>query len=71
MIDVGYGLAQQISQATESLVLEVSLFILTGLVTFWLLVSCLVRCVTSVVTLSAVVLITWWEATAALTLSTS
>ena len=64
MIDAGYGLAQQISQATGSLVLEVSLFTVIGFLTFWLLVSCLVKSVTSAVILAVADLIILLEAAA-------
>jgi hypothetical protein len=67
MIVAGFGLAPQTSRVMESLVLEGSLFTVIGLVSFWLLVSCLVRCVTSAVILAAVDLIILLEATAAST----
>ena len=67
MIVAGFGLAPQTSRVMESLVLEGSLFTVIGLVSFWLLVSCLVRSVTSAVILAAVDLIILLEATAAST----
>ena len=48
----------------ESLVLEGSLFIVIGFLTFWLLVSCLVKSVTSAVVLAVADLIILLEATA-------
>ena len=63
MTSAGSGLAQQISQATESFLLTGSLFIVIGLVTTWLLVSFLTRCVISAVILGVVDLIISLEAT--------
>ena len=62
MTAVGSGLAQQNLLATEGLVLLVSLFIAIGLVTTWLLVSCLVKSGTSAVILAVVDLIISLEA---------
>ena len=67
MTAVGFGLAQQNLLATEGLVLMASLFILIGLVTIWLLVSCLTKSVTSAAILAAADLIISLEATAVVT----
>ena len=67
MTAVGSGLAQQNLLATEGLVLLVSLFIAIGLVTTWLLVSCLVKSGTSAAILAVVDLIISLEATAVAT----
>jgi len=64
MTGVGSGLDPQISRVMESLVLEGSLFIVIGFLTFWLLVSCLVKSVTSAVVLAVADLIILLEATA-------
>ncbi len=71
MIVAGFGLAPQTSRVMESLVLEGSLFTVIGLVSFWLLVSCLVRCATSVAILSAAALTTLSVETAAVTYLTN
>ena len=67
MTAVGAGLAQQNLLATEGLVLAASLFILIGLVTIWLLVSCLTKSGTSAAILAVVDLIISLEATAVTT----
>ena len=67
MTAVGSGLVQQNLLATEGLVLLVSLFIAIGLVTTWLLVSCLVKSGTSAAILAVVDLIISLEATAVAT----
>ena len=67
MTAVGFGLGQQNLLATEGLVLLASLFIAIGLVTTWLLVSCLVKSGTSAAILAAVDLIISLEATAVAT----
>ena len=71
MIDVGYLLDPQISQVMESLVLTGSLFTAIGLVTIWLLVSCLTKSGTSAAILAVVDLIISLEATAVTTSLTS
>ena len=61
---VGNGLVLLNPLAMEGLVLMVSLFILIGLVTIWLLVSCLTKSVISAGILGAVDLIISLEAIA-------
>ena len=67
MTAVGFGLGQPNLLATEGLVLLASLFIAIGLVTTWLLVSCLVKSGTSAAILAVVDLIISLEATAVAT----
>ncbi len=64
MTVVGNGLVLLNPLAMEGLVLMVSLFILIGLVTIWLLVSCLTKSVISAGILGAVDLIISLEAIA-------
>ena len=67
MTGAGNGLVLLNPLAMEGLVLMASLFILIGLVTIWLLVSCLTKSVTSAAILAAADLIISLEATAVAT----